>query len=87
MINIETLLEVIDCEKNDLEVALDQLELKYENLFYGQSVDGEFPKFFQDATDIYSQQLRLAYYHEVSEAYENFLNSLTNINLSHYSDN
>lgn len=87
MINIETLLEVIDCEKNDLELALDQLEQKYENLFHGQSVGGEFPKFFQEATEVYNQQLLLAYHQEVSEAYENFLNFLTGIDLSHYNDN
>lgn len=87
MINIGTLLAVISSERNDLGLALEQLEHKYENLFHGQSVGGEFPKFFQDATDTYNQQLRLAYHHEVSEAYENFLNCLTSIDLSHYNDN
>ena len=87
MIDIDNFMESIEFQRRELEEALEELENKYENLFFAlEGSRSDFPMGLIVNIEELKKQAEISYLTEAQEVYESFINEISKMDISDYSE-
>ena len=85
MIDIDNFMESIEFQRRELEEALEELENKYENLFFAlEGSRSDFPMGLIVNIEELKKQAEISYLTEAQEVYESFINEISKMDISDY---
>ena len=85
MIDISNFMESLEFQGKELEEALENLENKYENLFFAlEGSRSDLPADLIDSIEELKKQVALSYLNEAQEIYDSFINEISKMDISDY---